>query len=326
MEPLVSVIIPAYNQEAFIAGAIESVRGQDYPQDRIEIIVVDDGSTDGTGDIVSRLGGAIKYCYQENEGKASATSRAINMAKGELIFNLDPDDKFLPGKITKTVDIFGRYPSVVHVGHPVVYWDAAKGMKRGEYIPNEMLGREIPGSELLRRFLVNNRFYGGGSSFAGRAGILKAMKPDSAIGFNIDAFMVFFLLNSGNSFYIGELLSLYRVHEGTYSSKGASERAAIDAAADKAIFELMSEEKLPPDIERLLDLRSVLSKVRCREISGEKTVADILELWKKLFAASETSGINPLKLAGAYGVFRRSFPTFLAGAVRAIKARGRRAA
>ena len=108
--PLVSVIIPAYNCEQYIFQAIDSVFKQQYQS--VEIIVVDDGSTDNTGSLVSGLNDKIKYIYQKNQGPSSARNKGIENAKGELIAFLDADDLWLPQKLKLQVDIMERLADV----------------------------------------------------------------------------------------------------------------------------------------------------------------------------------------------------------------------
>jgi glycosyltransferase involved in cell wall biosynthesis len=104
---LVSILIPTYNRERYIGEAIESVLGQDYPSK--EIIVVDDGSTDGTRDIVARYG-EVKYFYQENAGIAAARNACLVHAGGEYIAWLDSDDYYLPGKLSAQVEYLEAHP------------------------------------------------------------------------------------------------------------------------------------------------------------------------------------------------------------------------
>jgi glycosyltransferase involved in cell wall biosynthesis len=91
--PKVSVIIPTYNCGQYIVQAIESVFSQTYTD--YEIIVVDDGSTDNTRQVLQNYSGKIKYLYRENQGSAVARNCGIEAAKGELIAFLDVDDFFL---------------------------------------------------------------------------------------------------------------------------------------------------------------------------------------------------------------------------------------
>ncbi|MDO8574417.1 MAG: glycosyltransferase [bacterium] len=102
-QSLVSIIIPAYNVEGFIKNAVESALGQTYSN--IEIIVVDDGSTDKTEDILSPYikEKKIKYIRQSNLGLAGARNTGIKEAQGKYIALLDADDEFLPEKIKKQV-------------------------------------------------------------------------------------------------------------------------------------------------------------------------------------------------------------------------------
>lgn len=95
--PLVSVIIPVFNGEKYIRCAIESVQKQDYQQ--IEIIVVDDGSTDATLDILRGFDTRITVYRQPNKGSAAARNLGIRMAQGSYIAFLDADDYWYPGKI-----------------------------------------------------------------------------------------------------------------------------------------------------------------------------------------------------------------------------------
>jgi glycosyltransferase involved in cell wall biosynthesis len=97
VNPLVSVMIGAYNAAPYLGEAIESALGQDY--EPIELIVVDDGSTDGTAD-VARSFPQAKVIQQENGGNGSARNRAVENASGELYAFLDADDRFTPGKLS----------------------------------------------------------------------------------------------------------------------------------------------------------------------------------------------------------------------------------
>lgn len=92
-QPLVSVIIPTYNRADKVVTAIESVQRQTYVN--IQLIVVDDGSRDGTGERLRHLPG-IEYIYQENGGQAAARNAGLAQAKGELIASLDSDDYWEP--------------------------------------------------------------------------------------------------------------------------------------------------------------------------------------------------------------------------------------
>jgi glycosyltransferase involved in cell wall biosynthesis len=116
-QPRVSVIVDTYNQERYIDQAIESVLDQDYPAEDTEIIVVDDGSTDGTPDILRRYEPRIHNFRKANGGQASAFNVGIAAARGEIVAFLDGDDWWDKSKLSAVVDAFDKNPDVAAVGH-----------------------------------------------------------------------------------------------------------------------------------------------------------------------------------------------------------------
>lgn len=104
---LVSVIIPTFNRAAKVVKAIESVIDQTYKN--IEIVVVDDGSTDQTATAVTRFGDNVKYLSKKNGGVSSARNYGIKNCAGDLIAFLDSDDLWLPHKILKQVDYLQQH-------------------------------------------------------------------------------------------------------------------------------------------------------------------------------------------------------------------------
>lgn len=111
--PLVSVLIPAYNAERTIVSAVESVLAQRYP--RVEVVVIDDGSTDGTAAALARFGDRIRVVHQPNGGLAAARDRSHVEARGELIAWLDADDLMNPDRIALQVEFLLHHPSVLLV-------------------------------------------------------------------------------------------------------------------------------------------------------------------------------------------------------------------
>jgi glycosyltransferase involved in cell wall biosynthesis len=113
--PLVSVIIPVYNCETYLAQTINSVLSQTHRAD--ELIVVDDGSTDRSREIVLNYP-EIKYIYQENSGAAEARNRGIKESHGNYLAFLDSDDLWMPEKLFLQIKVFSNDPSLdIVTGH-----------------------------------------------------------------------------------------------------------------------------------------------------------------------------------------------------------------
>lgn len=112
-QALVSVVMPAYNAEAFIDEALQSVLSQDYPS--FEILVVDDGSTDTTARRVAAYQKRVRYYQQANSGgfPGSPRNAGIRNSRGELICFLDADDIMMPGRLRLQADFLRAHP---HVG------------------------------------------------------------------------------------------------------------------------------------------------------------------------------------------------------------------
>lgn len=107
--PLVTVIVPAYNAARYIEETLESIIQQTYQA--IEIIVVDDGSSDNTGDIIKSYNSGVHYLYQENSGScASPRNNGLSHAKGQFVTFFDADDIMIPDKIERQVKDLQLHP------------------------------------------------------------------------------------------------------------------------------------------------------------------------------------------------------------------------
>jgi glycosyltransferase involved in cell wall biosynthesis len=113
---LISVMIPVYNGEAYLGEAIDSVLGQSYRP--IEIIVVDDGSDDASGDVARRYGDVVLYQRQPRGGNGAARNRAVALANGDLFTFLDADDRLASGALERLARVLEDDPSLQAVyGH-----------------------------------------------------------------------------------------------------------------------------------------------------------------------------------------------------------------
>lgn len=122
--PQVSVIIPSYNCECYIAQTIESVLNQTFKD--LELIVIDDGSTDRTREIVSSYGPLVQLITQANAGVCVARNRGIREAAGDFICLIDHDDYWFPEKLAKQLSAFQSHPEAGVVCSTYIRWHAAQ--------------------------------------------------------------------------------------------------------------------------------------------------------------------------------------------------------
>jgi glycosyltransferase involved in cell wall biosynthesis len=107
---LISCVVPVFNGERYLREALDSILAQTYQP--LELIVVDDGSTDGTATLAAGYGERIRYLWQANAGEASARNRGLSAAQGEFIAFLDADDLWHPEKLTRQVARFHERPEL----------------------------------------------------------------------------------------------------------------------------------------------------------------------------------------------------------------------
>jgi glycosyltransferase involved in cell wall biosynthesis len=116
-KPLVSILVNNYNYGRFLSKAIDSAIKQEYQN--IEVIVVDDGSADGSREIIESYGGRIIPVYKENGGQASAFNAGFAVSKGDIICLLDSDDIFYPQKIERIASMYTKNPDIGWLFHPL---------------------------------------------------------------------------------------------------------------------------------------------------------------------------------------------------------------
>src|SRR5262249_16145145 len=118
--PIISIVTPSYNQGAFLERTIRSVLNQVYP--RLQYIVQDGGSTDGTAAILERYRSRLAWCASEPDGgQADAINRGFLHATGEILAYLNSDDVLLPGALAYVANYFARHPGIdVIYGHRIV--------------------------------------------------------------------------------------------------------------------------------------------------------------------------------------------------------------
>jgi glycosyltransferase involved in cell wall biosynthesis len=121
-QSLISVIIPAFNAAVCIERCLESVLRQSYSN--YEVIVVNDGSTDRTADVLRGYGDRIRHFSQENQGPSAARNHGLSLAKGAFVAFLDADDYWLPDFLSRCIKFFEQYPKAeaVSTGQKIITW------------------------------------------------------------------------------------------------------------------------------------------------------------------------------------------------------------
>jgi glycosyltransferase involved in cell wall biosynthesis len=149
--PIVSIIVPTYNGVRYIAETIQSILQQTYKD--FEIIVIDDGSTDETVQVIHSFGKKVRYFYQSNRGPASARNIGIQQAKGKYIALIDHDDLWLPNKLEKQVPILEKMPGV-----GLVYSDAFNFYTDSNECPNTCFDLKQPYAGKVFKYLFIGNF------------------------------------------------------------------------------------------------------------------------------------------------------------------------
>lgn len=143
--PSVSVVIPAYNAGVTITRALDSVLAQTWPAH--EIIVVDDGSSDNTQEIVATYGDQVTYLKQENAGPSTARNSGVTVASGEWIAFLDADDWYYPGRLMAHVEMIAADPELDFLVASFDYRD----------LDGKLISRSIEQTRLGQRLLQQGR-------------------------------------------------------------------------------------------------------------------------------------------------------------------------
>jgi glycosyltransferase involved in cell wall biosynthesis len=216
--PFVSVLIDTYNHERFIEKAIVSVLEQDFPASDREIIVVDDGSTDGTAEIVRKFEPQVRLVRKANGGQASAFNAGIPECSGEVVAFLDGDDWWAQKKLSLVIPVFARDPKIGMVGHGTIMM-----------LPDGKEFTEVlsAGHRYSLQTVEGGRMFRSRKSFLGtrstiRASILKKVLPvPETIRIEADEFVFTMAAALGEVEILPEALFFYRLHSGNlYSQHG----------------------------------------------------------------------------------------------------------
>jgi glycosyltransferase involved in cell wall biosynthesis len=209
-QPLVSIIINNYNYGNFVCAAIESALNQGYPN--LEVIVVDDGSSDQSRQLIAEYGNQVCPLFKENGGQSSALNLGFAKSSGEIICLLDADDLFLPHKVAEVVQVFAADKTIQWCFHalqfidlntnplhqdasrrPTGTWDYRVAIAKGKQMP--YIPTATSGLCFRRSFLA------------------KICPMPEAIRITSDNYLKFTASALGKGYFINQPLALQKIHD-----------------------------------------------------------------------------------------------------------------
>jgi len=239
LDVFLSVLVDTYNHERLIEKALRSVLDQNCPPGDFEILVVDDGSTDKTPEIVRQFAPRVRLIRKKNGGQASAFNAGIPECRGDVIVFLDGDDWWAQGKLRKIAAVFSADAALGMVGHAFIE-SSDDGSERTitSHIPSSLRLDSEDGASFFRL----SRCYFGTSRLALRADVARKILPiPEALVFEADEYLFTMAAGLENALVLPDALTHYRVHAGNLflgaggSSAGERRKAAVLAALAGAL-------------------------------------------------------------------------------------------
>lgn len=231
--PLVSFVVPCYNYGRYLADCLNSIFSQEG-RHRFEIVVVDDGSTDNTQEVLSNFSDPrIRVTtHRANQGHVAAINEGLAQARGDFVARIDPDDRYKNCYLTEVLDKLLRYPDV-----GLVYGNVDLIDEKGEITHRRAdvvhHGRDFRGNEFLA--LLKKNFIPAPTVIARREVWKDALPIPQGLGFS-DWYLSLRMAQRHNLYYIDRPLADYRVHAGNLHLK-----MVADGSGEKTIGRLLNE-------------------------------------------------------------------------------------
>ncbi len=251
----VSVLIDTYNHERFVEQAVVSVLEQDFPDAEREIIVVDDGSTDGTSEIVKKFEPRVRLLRKENGGQASAFNAGIPECKGEIVSFLDGDDWWAPGKLQAVADALASEPSIGLVGHGIteVFPDGGQHVQ----LLKEVHRFRVDSETGARTFRLRKSFLGT-SRMTIRAAVLRQIgRVPEALAIQADEYLFTLSGFFADVLILRESLTFYRLHAGNAfqvadgNTQALRRKQKVLESLAKSITAKLEEQKVKASVARI---------------------------------------------------------------------------
>lgn len=212
-QPLITALIDTYNHERFVAQAIESVLEQQVPPNDLEILIVDDGSTDRTSEIVRKFAPRVRLLRKQNGGQGSAFNAGVPEARGEYVALLDGDDWWAPNKLATVLQTFAQHPEAGVVGHGFFHADEqGRAFERVAPDATELL--DFSSAENIARFRPLRCFFGTSRVIYRRDLLEKVLPVPDGIVIEADEFLWSVALCLRPAVALNQALTYYRMHGG----------------------------------------------------------------------------------------------------------------
>jgi glycosyltransferase involved in cell wall biosynthesis len=266
---MVTVLVDTYNHERFIEDALVSVVEQDFPASEMEILVVDDGSTDGTPEIVRKFAPRVRLLRKANGGQASAFNFGIPEARGEIVAFLDGDDWWTRNKLACVLEAMASDPEVGIVGHGIVIVQR-DGSRQSEALREGFRFRAdtMEGAKLFRR----RGAFLGTSRMTIRRDLLRKIGPvPESIRVQADEYLFTLAAVLAYARILEQALTFYRLHESNAFQNGDFDLER-ERHKEKALTTLVNSL-----VERL-DREGIEKKIREAALAYTRATCDRLQL------------------------------------------------
>lgn len=271
--PIVSVIVPVYNQGEYVAGAIASVLEQRYSP--VELIVINDGSTDATAERLKAYEREARIIHQENRGAAAALNRGIRESRGSLVCWLSADDEFLPGKLEAQVAAFVSDSRIgmVHTGY-----ERVDG--RGTHLDTVAEPPQVHPDPFITVYWKNSL---NGSTVMLRRDVFDAVGGfDESLRADVDADMWLKIFRRWDVRIVPGVYVRYRVHQNSLSANTALMVSTMEEVRRRNFRELLRRVGSGADAAALL-----------ARISADTAEQGLFVVAHRLRRASLSAGLAP---------------------------------
>lgn len=286
-QPLVSVITPSYNQAQFVEQTLRSVLGQDYP--RIEYLVIDGASTDGSVDIIRQYADRLAYWVSEKDsGQAEAINKGLACAAGDIVAWLNSDDFYLSGAVRAAVEAFEAHPEA-----GLVYGDTVAVDERGEAIHYPKYAQWD-----LEDLLTFN-IIGQPAVFMRRDVLLRAGFLDPSFHFLLDHHLWIRMASHAPMVHVPERWAAGRFHE---SAKNVAQASKFGEEA----FRILEWAESDPLVSGRLGRISRQSRAAALRINGRYLLdagqawAAFKSYWRSLFTHPKTALVEWKRIIFAF--------------------------